>query len=104
MDRRSIIKLLAAGSLPAAYWENSMSKEVYNIHGEQSVFINFIPFILCTAIFQVVGMIFIGIILGAVISFALLYYQKQNNPGIIKHYLNYIQTPDHFSGNKYQNK
>lgn len=78
-----------------------MSKEVYKIYSEQSFFINLIPFIFCTALFQIIGMIFIGIILGAIISFFLFYYQKQNNPGIIQHYLFYIKTPDHFSGNKY---
>ncbi len=72
----------------------------YKLSSKQSILLNAVIFMFFTALGQVFSLVSVGVIIGLSLAVLLYIYQRMNRPGVIKHYLDYIKTPNQLSGNK----
>lgn len=72
----------------------------YNLTSRQPILINVVIFMFFTALFQVFGIVVVGIIIGLLLAISIYVYQRYNNPGALNHYLYYVKIPNILSGNR----
>ena len=76
--------------------------KIYQVQVKQPLMINLTLFLFFSCFFSAFGLMAFGIIIGATLAFGLAYYDKKNNPGLIKHVRDHWRTPVILSGNKYR--
>ena len=62
----------------------------YNLTSRQPILFNVVIFMFFTSLFQVLGIVVVGIIIGLLLAVGLYVYQRYNNPGALNHYLYYV--------------